>query len=146
MWLFTKTGFVSVVQKPSDREAGTLTVRSRDYESLDCLREDIYRLYDYEIGETEIMENAATDYRYRMVITREELKRYMVGMIDGITYDNFKNEITESRPDGGRWSSPLMRIWAATLDFGDDMEAGGREYGVGGYSRGAVHGEYSETT
>ena len=119
MWLFTRTGFVSVVQKPSDVEAGTLTVRSRDYESLDCLREDIYRLYDYDIGQADIVEDLNTDYRYRMVITREEMKRYMVAIVDGIQYENFKNEVTSSRSDGEKWKTPLLKMWATSLELGD---------------------------
>ncbi len=39
MWLITTTGFYSVVQKPWDQAADTLTVRARAKADLDALRE-----------------------------------------------------------------------------------------------------------
>lgn len=126
MWLFTKTGFVSIVEKAGDHEAQTVTVRSRDLESLEVMREDIYKLYDYELGEAEITENSGTDYAYRMVITKEELKRYMVAIVDGIDYDNFKSEIVPNRKNSGgeeagkKWYDTLMKIWSATFGISDD--------------------------
>ena len=125
MWLFTKTGFVSVVEKAGDREAQTVTVRSRDLESLEVMREDIYKLYEYELGEAEISKNAGTDYTYRMVITKEELKRYMVAIVDGIDYDNFKSEIVPNREKSGgkksgdKWHNTLMKIWTASFGIAD---------------------------
>lgn len=126
MWLFTKTGFVSIVEKAGDHEAQTVTVRSRDLESLEVMREDIYKLYEYELGEAEITKNAGTDYTYRMVITKEELRRYMVAIVDGIDYDNFKSEIVPNRKNSGgeesgkKWHDTLMKIWNATFGISDD--------------------------
>lgn len=125
MWLFTKTGFVSIVEKAGDREAQTVTVRSRDLESLEVMREDIYKLYEYELGEADIAKNAGTDYTYRMVITKEELKRYMVAIVDGIDYDNFKSEIVPNRTNSGgeavgkKWHDTLMKIWTASFGIAD---------------------------
>jgi hypothetical protein len=39
MWLITPTGFFSIVQKPSDEAADTLTVRARVRQDLVALRE-----------------------------------------------------------------------------------------------------------
>lgn len=126
MWLFTKTGFVSIVEKAGDREAQTVTVRSRDLESLEVMREDIYKLYEYDLGEADIAKNAGSDYAYRMVITKEELRRYMVAIVDGIDYDNFKSEIVPNRKNSGgeeagkKWHDTLMKIWSATFGISDD--------------------------
>jgi len=38
MWLITSVGFFSIVEKPDDREAGTLTIRARVREDLEALR------------------------------------------------------------------------------------------------------------
>ena len=39
MWLITPVGFFSIVQKPSDVAADTLTVRARVQGDLEALRE-----------------------------------------------------------------------------------------------------------
>lgn len=125
MWLFTKTGFVSIVEKPEDHDVQTITVRSRDKESLEVMREDIYKLYEYELGEAKITKNGGTDYAYRMTITKEELKRYMVAIVDGIDYDNFKTEITSNRKNSGgesagrKWTTALMKIWTDSFGLAD---------------------------
>ena len=59
MWLLTPTGFFSIVRKPQDAAAGTLTVRSRVRADLDGLRDTLLP----ELGPT--IDNAGTDYRYR---------------------------------------------------------------------------------
>jgi hypothetical protein len=38
MWLITPTGFFSIVCKPGDMEAGTLTIRARAKSDLQALR------------------------------------------------------------------------------------------------------------
>ena len=38
MWLITPTGFFSIVQKPTDAQANTLTVRARVRQDLETLR------------------------------------------------------------------------------------------------------------
>ena len=59
MWLFTPFGFFSIVQKPADKSAGTLTVRARVGVDLDNLRQR----YLPSLGPTQAA--AGTDYRYR---------------------------------------------------------------------------------
>lgn len=39
MWLITPIGFFSIVQKPGDKQNGTLTVRSRVRSDLEALKE-----------------------------------------------------------------------------------------------------------
>ena len=56
MWLFTKFGFYSVVQKPGE---DCLTVRSRVREDLDPLREQ----YLPNLGQT--LDHVETDYPFR---------------------------------------------------------------------------------
>lgn len=125
MWLFTKTGYVSIVEKPEDIQAQTLTVRSRDRESLEVMREDIYKLYNYNLGEVEISTKAGSDYKYRMVVSREEIKNYMVAIVDGVDYNNFKTEIVRNRENSGgdeagqKWGTTLLNIWSHTFDLED---------------------------
>lgn len=116
MWLFTQTGFVSIVAKPGDLEANTRTVRSRDSLSLEIMREDIYRLFNYELGEIEIVTTENSDYRHRMVVAKSELDAYLTHLSDGITYDNFKNEAVETRPE---LKDTYYKVWLAGLGLSD---------------------------
>ena len=61
MWLTTTFGFFSIVQKPADRAAGTLTVRGRVRADLEALR----ARYLPDLGP--IRTTTHTDYRYRAV-------------------------------------------------------------------------------
>lgn len=87
MWLITPTGFYSIVEKPTDRDKGTLTVRARVRGDLLGLR----RAYCPSLGR--IRESEDTDYRYRATAKRADLARAMARMIDGLSYSNFKSEV-----------------------------------------------------
>ena len=67
MWMMTTFGFFSIVEKPSDRAAGTLTVRARARADLDHLRAEILP----GLGPT--VDHAGTDYPYRAVAPRGEV-------------------------------------------------------------------------
>ena len=64
MWLMTPIGFFSIVQKPSDRDGDTLTVRARVRSDLEALRDQ------YLPGLGEIQESRHNDYRFRAVVPR----------------------------------------------------------------------------
>lgn len=87
MWLITPTGFYSIVEKPTDRGKGTLTVRARVRGDLLALR----RAYCPSLGR--IRESDDTDYRYRATAKRADVARAMTAMIDGLSYSNFKSEV-----------------------------------------------------
>lgn len=87
MWLITPTGFYSIVEKPTDRGKGTLTVRARVRGDLIALR----RAYCPSLGR--IRESEDTDYRYRATAKRADVARAMAAMIDGLSYSNFKSEV-----------------------------------------------------
>lgn len=87
MWLITPTGFYSIVEKPTDRGRGALTVRARVRADLLALR----RSYCPSLGR--IRESEDTDYRYRATAKRADLARAMARMIDGLSYSNFKSEV-----------------------------------------------------
>lgn len=82
MWLFTNSGFVSVVQKPGDTD--TLTVRAR-------VKGDIARVFPG----TKETAGGGTDYAYRAKVPREAVAKAIHDQIMGIGYDNFKNSIKD---------------------------------------------------
>ena len=61
MWLITPLGFFSVVRKPTDVEAKTLTVRARVRSDLEALKAN----YLPQLGA--IQESRVNDYRFRAV-------------------------------------------------------------------------------
>ena len=89
MWLITSTGFFSIVQKPSDIEANTLTIRARVRADLDALRAS----HLPSLGE--IQESRHNDYRFRAVAARQEVAAAMANMIETLDYSNFKNQVAK---------------------------------------------------
>ena len=87
MWiLHPNVGFLSVVEKPWDRERGTLTIRAR-------VRGDLERLKAYLPDMSDIIESEDSDYRYRAVADRKTVSEAMAKLAADIDYDNFKNEV-----------------------------------------------------
>lgn len=87
MWLITPTGFYSIVEKPTDRGKGTLTVRARVRGDLLALR----RAFCPSLGR--VRESEDTDYRYRAAAKRTELAGALARMIEDLSYSNFKSEV-----------------------------------------------------
>lgn len=95
MWIFTVIGFFSIVQKPADSAAGTLTIRARSKGDLQNLREQ----YLPALGT--ISHSDRADYRYRATASRADIARAMQRLVMDIDYPNFKNEV-ERRQGAGR--------------------------------------------
>ena len=66
MWLNTNFGFFSIVRKPEDMAAGSVTVRSRLRGDLETLR----KRYLHQMGP--IVANAGTDYKYRARVSQSD--------------------------------------------------------------------------
>jgi 8-oxo-dGTP pyrophosphatase MutT (NUDIX family) len=104
MWMFTTCGFFSIVEKPDDREAGTLTVRARVRGDLEALRDK----YLPTLGP--ILEHAGSDYRFRAKAGKVDVAGATAKMIEAIDFSNFKNEVAKRQGKaraelyGGVWS------------------------------------------
>lgn len=105
MWLLTPIGFFSIVQKPGDKEAGTLTVRSRVRKDLETLKAE----HLPELGE--IKESLDTDYRYRAVAPKEAVSRAAGRLVTDLNYSNFKNEV--ARRQGYERADVYGDVWQA---------------------------------
>lgn len=114
MWLMTRFGFFSIVQKPGDAEAGTLTVRARVRADLEALQ----TAYLPELGE--IAENAGTDYRYRAHVSREALAAALEQVVLDIDYGNFKSVVQKSQ--GSQRSNLYHQVWEVLCHL-EDTEA-----------------------
>lgn len=103
MWLITPFGFFSIVQKPGDKQKGTLTVRSRVRGDLAALKQH------YLPGLGPIQESHDTDYRFRAVAPRAEVSAAMSRMVDGLDYSNFKSEVAKKQ--GHKRASLYHQVW-----------------------------------
>jgi hypothetical protein len=96
MWIFTSTGFVSIVQHTNDPD--TLIVRGR-------FQGDAARFLGLPIEAEE--ETPSADYRFRCYAHRDVVAAAMIQAADSIRYPNFKDSIIE------KWrKSVAMRVWS----------------------------------
>lgn len=86
MWLVTTFGYFSIVQKNSDRQAGTLTVRSRIRGDLELLKQK------YLPSLSDIETSGGADYPYRAKAPRADLAQAFAQAILELSYSNFKAE------------------------------------------------------
>jgi hypothetical protein len=103
MWLMTKYGFYSIVQK----QPGEYHVRSRERKDIENL---VTRL---PLAQFQIIESERSDYAFRIIVKKEDvlaILKFLGGIID---YDNFKDKIDET-PD--QKHKPYHEIWGILAD------------------------------
>lgn len=89
MWLITPVGFFSIVQKPADVSAGTLTVRARVRSDIDALRATFLP----ELTPTK--ETASADYRFRGQAPKAAVAAALAKLAESIDYSNFKDDVAK---------------------------------------------------
>lgn len=99
MWLFTETGFLSVVRHPLER--GVLIVRARDETSLMGLS---------AAAQTQIMATPERDYPFRVLTSREVFRQWVLEQVSCLEYANYKAQMWDARPEFG---GALHDVWAA---------------------------------
>jgi 8-oxo-dGTP pyrophosphatase MutT (NUDIX family) len=103
MWLLTNFGFFSVVQKPGDKSAGLLTIRSRVKGDLENLR----KKYLPDMGEIEA--DAGTDYQYRAKASRESVANAVRQIVMELDYSNLKDSVAAEQ--GQERSNLYHEVW-----------------------------------
>jgi hypothetical protein len=86
MWIITKIGFFSIIQKSWNISTGTLTIRAR-------VRSDLEGLKAYLTDMSDIVESNDSDYKFRVVAKRGAVEAAMAALIADIGYSNFKSEV-----------------------------------------------------
>ena len=102
MWVFTETGFVSVVRK-NDRP-DLYTVRSRDRKSLEPLA---------AMAKVEIVASPLGDYPYRAFVEPAVFAEWLADQASQIEYSNFKSRVSQTR--GLDYTDALHDVWVAML-------------------------------
>lgn len=113
MWLMTPFGFFSIVQKPDDKKAGTLTIRARVNQDLEALRDKFLP----NMGE--IIANAGSDYRYRAKAPRAEVGLALANIAVGIGYENFKDEVAARQ--GKSRAHFYGKVWEILYQLPDEQ-------------------------
>jgi hypothetical protein len=85
MWMMTKIGFFSIVEKPK----GKICIRSR-------VRADLEKFTALIPGCGAIDRSNTTDYRYRCFMSRCNFLANFFLLAELVTYDNFKIEVAKT--------------------------------------------------
>jgi hypothetical protein len=112
MWLFTTTGFFSVVEKPIDDRPNTtpmLAVRSRVPGDLEALREK----YMPELTAT--IATPRADYKFRAAISHTDFARGLARLAEDIHYDNFKSAVGKTQ--GYQREHVYHGVWNAAMQL-----------------------------
>lgn len=105
MWLITKHGFYSIVEK----EPGIFHVRARERADIENLLQGV------PLPEVEILESNSNDYRYRVIVGKDEVLNIMRFFGDTIDYSNFKNKIAAT-PGQSHKHHAYGKIWSVLAD------------------------------
>ena len=114
MRLMTPIGFFSIVQKPADAKAGTLTVRARAREDLDALRAG------YLPGLGPVAESHSNDYRFRAVAARADVATALQALVHALDYDNFKDAVAAQQ--GTARVGVYRAVWSALRKVGPPVQ------------------------
>lgn len=61
-----------------------------------------------------------TDYPHRVVVTRQQYADWVLGLIEGLQYTNYKSQVTKTR--GYDFAHPLHQVWSTMLQLEEDYE------------------------
>jgi hypothetical protein len=99
MWIFLNNAFLSIVDKGGD--GTTLLVRAR---------KDVY--IERVFPDSQVKETPGNDYRFRALITRDQVAKAISDLVQGITYPNFKGSVKERRRHDA-----YMDVWSVMHRF-----------------------------
>jgi len=105
MWLMTKHGFYSIVQK----KQGEFHIRARVRKDLENL---VTRM---PLAGAKIRSSKETDYPYRLIAGREVVTKVIQFLGDTLDYSNFKSTVAEIR-DQQEKLPVYEQIWHMLLD------------------------------
>ena len=105
MWIATKVGFFSIVRKDE-----------KDFHVRARLRPDLVELMDLAGIESEIFESEYADYRFRIVVDSNTVRKIGAVLFKEIDYDNFKNTIHDSPTQREKYEA-YGTIWSTMWEL-----------------------------
>lgn len=122
MWLFTTSGFFSIVNKTDkDNEQHPYQLRAR---SLDELKELVAKVP--ALAGKEIHSYDFADYAYRIFLNEAEAGLVGAFLVQSISYPNFKNEF-EGKPRFKGLKQILGQIWGLMYEYQEQQETSKRK-------------------
>lgn len=104
MWLMTKHGF-SIVQK----QPGEFHVRARVRNDLENL---VARV---PLPAADIHSSQATDYTFRIIVGKEDVRKLMQFLGDSLDYSNYKDTVART-PDQQAKHDAYASVWHTMID------------------------------
>jgi hypothetical protein len=101
MWLCTKLGFYSIVEKLP----GEFHVRARSERDLKKLKAAVAGQVGEKLTRWKIHRTAPADYRFRIVVSRSSLDAIMVTLAAELDYSNFKGVIAKTEDQRDKLST-----------------------------------------
>ncbi len=108
MWLFTKDGFFSVVQKPHQVGTEMITIRSRDKKDL------LNFLQKVALKPDRLLTTPHADYECRVDVPKSLWAGYLAKCAEEIDYDNFKHMVEERDQERAHI---YLGVWSAMLSL-----------------------------
>lgn len=104
MWLFTVYGFfsVSATEQPDGSDAFMIRARRKDH---------LLRLKKRFGLDHEILKNAATDYRYRMIVSPLTLRVLCRKLAEDICWGNIKNAVKANFGPNDDYLHAMHETW-----------------------------------
>lgn len=115
MWIFSKIGFVSVVQNWENSDE--LLIRGRAKEDIDRIGSFAFEICNKFVETKVTMDH---DYYYRIKLSKKDFGKIMCHLVGQIDYTNFKAKIHEGCDlvrDGA-----YAKVWATMYDFQNQKE------------------------
>lgn len=105
MWLMTRHGFYSIVQK----NPGEFHVRTRVRRDLENLIERV------PLPGQKVHTSKATDYPHRIIVDKEGVLKVLLFLGETLDYGNFKGMIHETKDQRSK-SAVYGRVWRALFE------------------------------
>lgn len=115
MWLFTKYGFFSVVEVTG--EPTKIQVRARLRKDIEAIAE---LAWEATSNRPKIIESKDSDYRFRVVLPRNDWYELGQFLITDIDYSNFKGKVLCPGTEPAR-SRAYHHVWS-TMSYLQDAE------------------------
>jgi hypothetical protein len=114
MWLMTKHGFYSIVQK----KPGEFHIRSRVRKDLENLVQRV------PLAGSKIHDTTGADYSFRVIVGKDEVLSVMEFLGNTLDYSNFKSKIART-PDQDQKHHVYSDVWSLLSDaFGSYGRSG----------------------
>lgn len=108
MWVMTKHGFFSIVEKPEDKADGMLTIRAR-------VENDLIAIRQFIPSPGEIVASTNTDYPFRVRAHKVDVAYALLKIAMNINYGNFKDQVF--RMQGIERSNIYTSIWSTLREL-----------------------------